>query len=109
MKLWAELLAGPLAWGISMAVSFAFAPWACAWNSKPVLFLLPIVALLVSAGCAALGWMEWRVVGREFPGEGGGAGVGSRTLASGIVLLNAGFFIVTLSQLIIPAVLGACE
>jgi hypothetical protein len=33
MKLWAELLAGPLAWGISMAVSFAFAPWACAWNS----------------------------------------------------------------------------
>lgn len=109
MKLWIQALAGAFAWFASLCASFAFAPWACSLTSQPVLYAIPLMALLVTAVSAALSWKDWRQLGREFPGEAGGAIAGSRAMASGGVLLNGLFVLVILAQLIVPVVLGACE
>jgi hypothetical protein len=109
MKLWIELAAGPLAWFISLLVSFAYAPWACSLRSKPVLFAFPLAALLITAGCGWLAWSQWRQLGREFPGEAAGSVAASRAMASGAVLLNGTFLLVILAQIVAPAILGACE
>jgi hypothetical protein len=109
VKLWLEVLAGPIAWFVSLCVSFAYARWACLLQSKPGLFLIPLVALLVSVVSGWMSWKEWRQMGRDFPGEASGTVAANRALASGGVLLNGGFAVAILAQMVVPAILGVCE
>jgi hypothetical protein len=109
VKLWIELLAGPVAWFISLCLSFALAPWTCSLGSKPALFAIQALALLIAATSGWLAWKEWRQVGREFPGEAAGSVAATRAMASAGALLNATFFVVILAQIAAPALLGACE
>jgi hypothetical protein len=109
VKHWVELLAGPIAWFVSLCASFAFAPWACSLRAKPVLVAVPVGAILVAAFFAWTSWKHWRQTGREFPGEASGSVAATRALTSGGVLLNATFAVVILAQLVAPAILGACE
>lgn len=107
--LWMAILLGPAVWFASFCANFVLAPWACAAIGKPALYGVSATGLLVTAGCGITGWVEWRNLGREFPGESGGAVARSRTLASGAVLLSGMFFLVILAQLVAEAVLGACQ
>ena len=108
IRLWIEILCGPIAWFISLCASFALAPWACALGWKPVLLVIPSIALLVTACSGLLAWNDWRLLGREFPGEAGGAVARSRAMASGGFLLSGFFVIVIGAQIVGPAILSAC-
>ena len=109
MKLWLVLLAGPAIWFLSFGANFALAPWTCTLRWKPALYAISAVALVLTAGCALAAWSQWRQLGGEYPGEAGGAISSSRALASGAVLLNSLFFLVTFAQAIVEIILGACE
>lgn len=107
--LWLILLAGPAIWFLSFGANFALAPWACSLRWKPALYAVSAVALALTAGSGVLAWNGWRQLGRVYPGEAGGAIASSRALASGALLLNGMFFLVTLAQAIVELILGACE
>jgi hypothetical protein len=107
--LWLELWIGPLVWFTSMCADFALAPWACSFHWQPALPIISLIALLITMGAGFIAWKQWHQVGRTTPGELGGDIAATRALASGAVLLNAAMSVVILSQLLIPAILGACE
>jgi hypothetical protein len=109
VKQWLETLAGALAWFASLCLSFAWSPWACRLRSQPVLFLIPLAALAITCFAGWTSWARWRQVGREFPDEAAGEIAATRAMASGGVLLNGLFVLVIVAQLIVPAILGACE
>ena len=56
-----------------------------------------------------MAWSIWQRVGREYPGEAGGALPRARVLAIGGVLMSALFFLVILSQGVPEVILGACQ
>jgi len=107
--LWTLLLGGAAAWFTSLVANFALAPWACTLQWKIALYCISIVALALTAYCGFSSWRAWYRLGREFPGEAGGAVAGERVLASGGVLLNAMFFLVIFAQGIAESILGACQ
>ncbi|MGA8026522.1 MAG: hypothetical protein WB992_05210 [Bryobacteraceae bacterium] len=107
--LWTGILAGPIVWLISFEANFALAPWACVFQWKLALYLVSIAALAVSAGSGILAWRQWTALGKEWPGDGGGALPRSRVMAIWGVLLSAMFFLVILAQAIPEVMLGACE
>lgn len=109
MRLWAIVVAGPLAWFVSLCASFAAAPPACWWQTKFPLFLIPCLALLTAAAACGLSWRDWSSAGRQFPGDSGGRPAALRALASGGVLLNGFFVIVILAQFVAPSIYGACQ
>lgn len=107
--LWIALLAGPALWFASMQTNFVLAPWTCSLGWKPATVVVSIVALALTAAAGLVGWMEWRQLGREFPGEASGSVASGRVLASGAVLLSAMFFLVILAQGIAEVIMGACS
>ncbi len=109
MKLWAILLAGPLAWFASLCASFASAPPACWAQTKVALFVIPLAAMLSSALACGVSWRNWSAEGREFPVESGGKPAASRALTLGGIALNGFFAIVILAQFVAPAILGVCQ
>src|SRR5438477_4536828 len=109
VALWTGILLGPTLWFISFGANFALAWWACIWNWKPALYVISFVALAITAGGGVLAWSLWQRVGREYPGEAGGALPRARVLAIGGVLMSALFFLVILSQGVPEVILGACQ
>ena len=109
LVLWLAVLTGPIIWMISFGANFALVPWACTLKWKPALYAVSTLAFAISAGSAYVAWHEWRRLGRELPGEAGGAIPRSRALASGGVVLSVMFALVITSQAIVEVILGACE
>ena len=107
--LWLVILAAPVVWFASMCANFALAPWACSLQWKTALYAVSACALLITGIAGGAAWLEWRQLGREFPGETAGAAAVTRALASGGVLLSALFFLVILAQTIVELLLGACQ
>ena len=107
--LWLGALAGPLIWFASFGASFALAPWACTLRWTPALYIVSVAALALTAGAGLLSWNQWQQLGREYPGEAGGAVASSRALASGGVLLNGLFVLFILTQIVIDIMLGGCQ
>jgi len=56
LPLWTGILAGPIAWAIDLEVSYALVHWICATQKMPVLHLISLLALMVTAGGAAISW-----------------------------------------------------
>jgi hypothetical protein len=109
LALWTGLLAGPIVWLISFEANFALAPWACVTQGKAALYVVSILALLLSAGSGLLAWREWGELGKESPGDGEGALPRSRVMAIGGVLLSVLFFLIILAQAIPEVMLQACN
>ena len=107
--LWLAIVTGPLVWFTSMEANFALSHWACAYGWKPVLYVISLVALAITAGSGMAAWREWKQVGRDWAGEAGGAIPRSRALASGGVAISAMSFLVILAQSVVELVLGACQ
>ena len=63
----------------------------------------------ISAVGGLLAWREWKQLGSELPGEGGGAIPRSRIMALAGMLLSAMFCLVIIAQAIPELMLGACE
>jgi hypothetical protein len=107
--LWLVVLTGPLVWMLSFGAVFALSGWTCTWNSKLALYLVSCAALLLteSAGVAAFG--QWRAIGKEWPGESGGAVSRARAMAIAGIALNLMFFVVIIGQSIPQLLLVGCE
>src|SRR4051812_49391926 len=63
--LWAGILAGPIAWALDLTVSYALVKWTCGHQSRFVLHLITLTALLIIVGGAAA---SWRAFTRVAPG-----------------------------------------
>ena len=109
LLLWTGLLAGPAIWFLSFGANFSLAGWACALRCKPALYFVSAAALLVSAGSAWLAWAQWQQLGREHPGEAGGAIARSRTMAIGGVAISLLSGLLIAAQAIVETILGACD
>ncbi len=107
--LWTGVLAGPIVWLLSFEANFALAPWACTFDAKLALYIVSVIALVLAAASGLLSWRQWKELGQEWPGEGGGAVPRGRIMAIGGVLLSAMFFLVILAQSIPEIILGACQ
>lgn len=109
VALWTGLLAGPMIWLIGFGARWSVAGWACALQWKPALFAIAAVSLLLVAWCGKLSWSEWQRVGREMPGEGGGAVPRARLLAAVGLGLNALAILLIVAQTVPDLMLGACD
>jgi hypothetical protein len=109
LLLWTSFLAGPLIWLLSFGARWSLSGWVCAFQWKPALFVIAIVSLLLVSGSGMLAWTEWQRVGREMPGEGGGAIPRARIMALMGVVLSAFSFLLIVAQLIPELILGVCE
>jgi hypothetical protein len=108
LALWAGFLGGPLIWLVSFGARWSLSGWVCAFQWKPALFVIAIVSLILVAGSGMLSWSEWQRVGREMPGEGGGAVPRSRLMAILGIALSALSILLIVSQAIPEIMLGAC-
>jgi hypothetical protein len=107
--LWTGILAGPVAWLVSFEINFALAPWACVNQQKILLYIVSLIAFIISAASGILAWSEWKQLGSEWPGEGGGAVPRGRIMAIGGMLMSALFCLVILAQAVPALMLGVCE
>ena len=109
VMLWTAFLAGPLVWFLSFGARWSLSGWVCAFHWKPALFVIAVLAVMIVAGAGMLAWSEWQRVGREMPGEAGGAIPRSRTLAMMGLVLSAFSILLIVSQVIPEVMLGVCE
>jgi hypothetical protein len=109
LALWTGLLAGPTIWLLSFGARWSLSGWVCAFQWKPALFVIAGVSLLLVAACGKLSWSEWQRVGREMPGEGGGAVPRARIMAVMGLALSALSIILIVSQAIPDIMLGVCD
>lgn len=106
--LWTGILAGPIVWLISFEANYALVPWACIFSTKLALYLVSLVALVISAAAGVLAWREWKALGTEAPAH---AGTLSRSqiMALGGVLLSTMFCLVIVAQAIPELILEVCQ
>ncbi len=107
--LWTSILAGPIVWLLSFEANFALAPWACIFQAKLALYIVSLIALILSAASGALAWAQWTQLGREWPDQAGTVISRARIMAVAGVLLSTMFCIVIIAQAIPEIVLGACQ
>ena len=108
LALWTGFLGGPLIWLVSFGARWSLSGWVCAFQWKPALFVIAIVSLILVAGSGMLSWFEWQRVGREMPGEGGGAVHRARLMAIFGIALSVLSILLIVSQAIPEILLGAC-
>ena len=109
LLLWTAIFAGPALWFLVLVTNFVLAPWACALHWKPALYTISAVALVLVGSSAWLAGTEWRKVGREMPGEAGGAIPRARMMAFGGLALSGFSILLLLAQVVVEAGLGACQ
>jgi hypothetical protein len=107
--LWTGIFLGPLAWFLSFGTRWSLSGWVCALHWKPALFVIAIIGVIVAAGSGAIAWTEWQRIGREMPGEAGGAIPRSRYMALMGVVLSAFSILLIVAQTIPEVILGACQ
>jgi hypothetical protein len=110
LMLWAAFFAGPFIWLLSFGARWSLSGWVCAFQHwKPALFVIALVSIAILAGSGLMAWSEWQKVGREMPGESGGAVARSRFLAFSGIVLCVFSILVIIAQAIPEVVLGVCE
>ena len=109
LALWIAFLAGPLVWFLSFGARWSLSGWVCAFNWKPALFVVAAISLMLVGGAGMLAWNEWQRVGREMPGEAGGAIPRARTMAMMGLVLSAFSMLLILAQAVPDVILGVCE
>ncbi|HWD99796.1 MAG TPA: hypothetical protein VG345_12190 [Bryobacteraceae bacterium] len=107
--LWISILAPPVVWFLCMEANFALAPWACAFGWKAILLLISVLGLVITASLTFLAWGQWKSLGREWPGDAGGAIPRARIMAILGGLIAAFSFLVILAQSVPAVLMGACQ
>jgi ABC-type Fe3+-siderophore transport system permease subunit len=110
LMLWTAFFAGPVIWLLSFGARWSLSGWVCAFqNWKPALLVIVLVSIAILAGSGLMAWNQWQRVGRELPGEGGGAVARSRYLALLGVVLCVFSILLIVAQAVPEVVLGVCE
>jgi len=111
LALWAGILAGPLAWGAQLQVSYSLTQTACATGHQWLLHLVSLAALAVAVAGTALAARLRRRLGAGSTGstnEGDPLISRSRFMALFGMGLS-GFFVLVIAAQWLPSwILGAC-
>ncbi len=108
LALWSGVLTGPIVWFLSLEAKFALSPWVCAWQWKPAVYVVSLLAFVLIAVAGFISWFEWRHLSAHGPDETVRMGA-PQALALGGMLLNAGFFIVLIAQSLPELLMNGCE
>jgi hypothetical protein len=109
LALWTGFLGGPLIWLASFGARWSLSGVVCAYQWGAALFVIAFVAVLLTACTGLLSWNEWQRVGRQMPGEAGGAIPRSRIMALFGVALSALSILLILAQAVPELILGVCQ
>ena len=109
LALWIGVLGGPIIWLASFQTNFALVPWACIFQAKLTMYVVSLVALLLTAGTGLLAWRQWTELGREADPRGGDTLSRSRIMAFGGVILSGLCCLIIIAQAIPELVLEACQ
>lgn len=101
-------LAGPFAWALELQVTYTAVPFLCGSAWTPILYVVPMVALLIAAAGFVVGHRNWRALGASGGGDGPGPLGRSRLLALSGVVLGAFFLIVVVVQALPTFFLDPC-
>ena len=93
--LWFALLAGPLAWMLGLNAEYGLVRVACDKNSLVGLHLVSVATLLLALAGGRVSWREWKLAGREWPGEEGGP-VGRSRFMAALGLMGSALFALTI-------------
>jgi hypothetical protein len=86
-RLWAGLLAGPLAWALSQQVGYLFVTLNCSYNKTLVLTPVMLLTLLVAVVGTFISWRNWEQTGDDVQSEQGGVIARSRFMSiCGLIL-----------------------
>lgn len=109
--LWTGLLLGPAIWFLSLEAKFALAPTVCGLNWKPAIYVVSVIAILITAGAGFLSWSQLRELNRRElkPPADAPALSRARAMAIGGVAMNAALIIVLLAQSLPELILRGCE
>jgi hypothetical protein len=107
--LWFGILAGPLAFLLNLQLSYMLVQPVCVTAQHLVLHLVPIGALLLTAGGGVSAWRSWRRTGQVESSKAGGVLPRSRFMA-GVGLLTSGLFLfVIVAQWLPNFILSPCQ
>ena len=109
VALWTGVLTGPIVWSIAFVTKFFISYWICAFHWKPAAYALSAVPVLITGAAGMLAWSQWQDLGREAPGQTGGAIGRSRALALAGIALSGGFVLVMIAQTFPELILEGCE
>ena len=109
VSLWAGILAGPLAWLLSLQIGFMVVPWACVTGQQVAVHSVMLLCLLSVAAAGLVAWRNWHRAGAEWPGEASGILPIERFMSIGGVLLSSIFFLLIVAESVSALILGACE
>lgn len=96
--LWGGLAAGPVAVLLNLHIVVAGAPWACRGDVEWPLHVGSAATMALALLGAALSWHQWRLAGREWPGEGGTVVARSRFIGAVGTMLSAFAALVVAAQ-----------
>lgn len=106
---WMLIVVPALICAAAMQINFTLVRQACAAQRNLMLYVVTIVALLLTALVALLAFMTWRAEGAQWPGETADATTRTRFIAM-VGLLGSGiFFLVTLAQGIAQLYYDPCQ
>jgi hypothetical protein len=108
-RLWAGVLAGPLAMLIQLQVNYALVLWACAAGREWALHLVTLLALLITIAGGLLSWRNWRRAGAVWEDEGAGVLPRCRFMAAVGILVGILFALVIVAQWIPIFMYGPCQ
>jgi hypothetical protein len=107
--LWAGLLLAPLAFLLSLEVSYAAVTRACFDTGRGLIHLVQLGCLALAVVGGLVAWRTWRAEGSAWPGQEGGAPGRTRFMAGLGLLTSALFVLVILAQGIPGFVLSPCQ
>ena len=109
LPLWTGILAGPLAWGFDLTMSYALVKWSCNAHREGILRLVTIVAVAVLAVGTTTAWMAFIRTAHDAPTDGGLPRQRARFMAI-LGLVSSAFFALTIAATTIPqGLLDACQ
>jgi len=107
-SLWIGLLLPPIAWALQMQINYVLVPFECYGGSRLPLFLVTVVALVITLAAGLVSFDGWRKRNQLL--EEAADGVGSRVRFMFLLgmLTSAMFFVVIAAQGLATIVFHPC-
>jgi hypothetical protein len=97
LSLWLGLLAPAVLWAAALQTSYVLVPYAQRHPARLwLLHLASAVYLVLTILCGVVCWIEWGRVGRQWPSDFVGGGVGRTRFLAALGILSAALFAVAL-------------
>lgn len=107
--LWAGILTAPLVFLLHLQINYALVTQLCQSEHKIAMHLVTLAALLISAGGGVVAWLNWRVVGRKWPGEAGSVAERSRFMSVVGILISLLVILGLIAQWIPQFIFDPCQ